>query len=61
MKKYIKNYLKHKGLTGQEWIECEECYRTATDIHHVIKRSQGGTDEAENLIALCRHCHSKYH
>ncbi len=28
------------------------------DLHHVIKRSQGGADTIENLIPLCRPCHN---
>lgn len=40
---------------------CEACrHRRAQDIHHVIKRSQGGDDNPEaNLIALCRPCHRR--
>jgi hypothetical protein len=29
------------------------CTIRATDCHHVILRSQGGPDEAWNLVALC--------
>jgi 5-methylcytosine-specific restriction endonuclease McrA len=31
------------------------------DVHHIIKRSQGGSDDADNLILLCRDCHNKFH
>ena len=31
------------------------------DVHHIIFRSQGGSDEAENLITLCHTCHKKLH
>lgn len=61
MRKYKKNYLKYHGLTTEDWIGCEECGKTAVDLHHRIKRSQGGSDEAENLVPLCRECHMKYH
>jgi hypothetical protein len=27
------------------------------EIHHIQRRSQGGGDEAHNLIALCKSCH----
>jgi 5-methylcytosine-specific restriction endonuclease McrA len=27
------------------------------DCHHVVKRSQGGADDASNLVALCRRHH----
>ena len=30
-------------------------------INHKIPRSQGGTNEAENLEILCRRCHDKFH
>ena len=29
--------------------------------HHEVLRSQGGGDEPENLVLLCRSCHSKRH
>ncbi len=30
-------------------------------IHHIHYRSQGGTDQIENLITLCPKCHNKVH
>lgn len=30
-------------------------------VHHIVKRSQGGSDETENLIALCAGCHRNVH
>ena len=30
-------------------------------LHHVIKRSQGGSDELENVLCLCRRCHAREH
>jgi 5-methylcytosine-specific restriction enzyme A len=38
---------------------CVECGEPATDVDHVIARSQGGTDEWYNLQALCHSCHSR--
>ncbi|HEY6004453.1 MAG TPA: HNH endonuclease signature motif containing protein [Anaeromyxobacter sp.] len=32
------------------------CSRRAVHAHHIIPRSQGGTDDPENLVALCA-CH----
>ena len=32
-----------------------------SDIHHVIKRSQGGGDQPDNLITLCMYCHAVIH
>lgn len=41
---------------------CELCKRRkVTDIHHIIYRSQLGTSQLDNLMALCRECHEKAH
>lgn len=31
------------------------------EVHHIIFRSQGGSDESENLITLCHTCHKALH
>ena len=31
------------------------------DLHHIYQVSEGGKDEASNLIALCPTCHAYYH
>lgn len=61
MKKHIKNYMKHHNIGEQDIVLCEECGAVACDVHHVVKLSQGGSDEVENLKSLCRSCHEKYH
>lgn len=40
---------------------CQACgTRTGLDVHHVQKRSQGGSDfELDWLVALCRTCHAR--
>jgi 5-methylcytosine-specific restriction protein A len=53
--------MKAHGYGIDDVILCEQCGKRAVDIHHVKHRSQGGTDEPENLIALCRECHEKIH
>lgn len=45
---------------------CERCkaegrYTLATEVHHVNPLSKGGGNETENLMALCKSCHSKIH
>jgi hypothetical protein len=43
-------------------VECEKpCHRDEADIHHVIPRSAGGSDEPSNLITLCDGCHAAHH
>tara|TARA_R110002050_G_scaffold214559_2_gene350735 strand:+ start:2250 stop:2483 length:234 start_codon:yes stop_codon:yes gene_type:complete len=46
-----------------DWIGCEVCNKTAVDIHHIDARGLGGSkekDTPENLMALCRECHSYF-
>ena len=42
---------------------CQICGKTHTriEVHHIIFRSQGGTDDENNLIALCGDCHNGIH
>ncbi len=35
--------------------------RNNLHVHHIIFRSQGGTDESWNLITICNECHNKVH
>lgn len=34
-------------------------FKDGLEVHHIIPRSKGGTNHAENLITFCRKCHSK--
>ena len=38
---------------------CQACgVRRRLDVHHLVKRSQGGSDfDLDHLVALCRWCH----
>jgi len=40
---------------------CQACGRGGRlDVHHVIKRSRGGSDwDLDLLVALCRRCHAQ--
>lgn len=38
---------------------CVECDGAATEVDHIVPKSQGGTDEWGNLQALCKSCHSR--
>ena len=42
---------------------CEECEKagrltSAREVHHILPLSQGGDHRTENLMALCKPCHS---
>lgn len=45
---------------------CEACYEKGIlveteEVHHKKPLSEGGTHERDNLIALCKSCHSRIH
>ena len=42
--------------------ECEKVGRLtpATETHHIISVEAGGTDRDENLMAVCKSCHSRF-
>lgn len=43
-------------------VECEKpCNRGEADIHHLLPRSAGGSDEPSNLVTLCDGCHAAHH
>ncbi|MDJ0796020.1 MAG: HNH endonuclease [Calothrix sp. MO_167.B12] len=38
--------------------QCQVCGKEhSAQVHHIIPRSQGGTNELSNLIVLCGRCH----
>lgn len=65
MQGHTKIYMDYFGYTIADFIACEVCGRNATDTHHIDSRGMGGDpqhkrDVIENLMALCRKCHSDY-
>ena len=62
-----KRIVRNKALYNEyreinQGVMCFKCeYSLAVDIHHIIKKSQGGGDNWENLIPLCRPCHDRAH
>src|SRR5262249_37767032 len=47
-------------LARTRWT-CQACgTRRGLEVHHVQKRSQGGSDfDLDRLVALCRACHAR--
>lgn len=52
-------------VLNRDSYQCQHCHGKHKDskleVHHIIFRSQGGSDEAENLITLCHTCHKSLH
>lgn len=44
-------------------IYCSLCSwnEASCDIHHIIQKKDGGSDNMDNLIVLCPNCHRKAH
>ena len=45
---------------------CEVCLKEGRltpvdEVHHIVPISQGGTHARDNLMSLCRSCHTKIH
>lgn len=39
---------------------CEQCgTREQLEVHHIVPLKQGGTNAFDNLVTLCKSCHSK--
>jgi len=63
MKPYTRTYLDYFGYSELEFIPCEICGNKTNDIHHISCKGMGGSklkDNIENLMAVCRICHTEY-
>jgi ATP-dependent DNA helicase RecQ len=66
-----------KMLRSSDWVNIREavlrrdnykcmecgtpCRSAEADVHHLLPRSAGGTDEPSNLVTLCDGCHAAHH
>lgn len=53
--------MKKKAISSEFRPRCEICGDVNAEVHHIITRGAGGTDDPENLIYLCRQHHSLIH
>jgi 5-methylcytosine-specific restriction enzyme A len=63
-KRYSNRWRKIRRLYIQEHPMCELCERKnllvpVQEVHHIVPLSQGGTHREENLMGLCKSCHSR--
>lgn len=60
-KRYRASVHEWTNLRFQKVDGCRNCGSWLTiDLHHLVPRSLGGPDVAENLIPLCHPCHMVY-
>lgn len=54
---------RREAILHRDNYTCQICGRkhVRLEVHHIIFRSQGGTDDETNLITLCEDCHSGIH
>lgn len=52
-----------EAILNRDKYTCQYCGKknTRLEVHHIVYRSQGGTNDENNLITLCEDCHSKVH
>ena len=63
-KRYGKEWRSIRDLYIRAHPLCEECSKLglitpAQEVHHILPLAHGGTNEATNLMSLCKACHSR--
>lgn len=53
--KTVSNYLKNKDCSLCGWN------KSTLDIHHILPKCEGGSDDYNNLILICPNCHRLCH
>lgn len=58
----IPDSIREATFARDQWL-CQWClgHGGALDLHHKLRRSQGGKDEVTNLVAVHRICHRQIH
>ena len=60
-KRNVTNLMKKKVAADQAWV-CAHCKQTldeSYEVDHKLALYRGGTNDIDNLVALCRNCHGK--
>lgn len=56
--------LARSQVLSRDEFRCTSCKVSLgkdADVHHLLPRSMGGTDELSNLVTLCDGCHASHH
>ena len=53
---------RRRAVLARDAHRCRRCSRAGSlHVHHQVALSEGGTNALQNLIAICRRCHSDEH
>ncbi|WQJ53426.1 MAG: HNH endonuclease [Wendovervirus sonii] len=53
---------KRQYILHRDGFKCQHCgCKNHLEVHHIKFKSQGGTNDINNLITLCHDCHHKLH
>ena len=61
MSDYRQAYYDRFGYDRGDFIPCELCGKKAVEIHHIIHGAGKRDHDINNLMALCRECHTQAH
>jgi len=56
---YDQGWRRLRAAFLRRYSECADCGAPATEAHHLVSVSEGGSDSWDNLIPLCKACHSR--
>ena len=65
-RRYGRAWTRIRARYVKEHPFCEQCFERGVlvpveEVHHIIPLAEGGTHEPDNLISLCKSCHSRIH
>lgn len=64
--RYGKNWKIIRDAYVRKYPFCELCFQKGIlvpveEVHHILPLAEGGTNDKDNLISLCKSCHSRIH
>jgi 5-methylcytosine-specific restriction protein A len=65
-RRYGKNWKLIRDAYVKKHPFCELCFQKGVlapveEVHHILPLAEGGTNDRDNLISLCKSCHSRIH
>lgn len=60
-KEYLREYNRKLKGTGDSCENCGFDVKEVLDIHHIIPKALGGSNESDNKVTLCANCHRMIH